>query len=347
MAGRNFILFIFIFLYIFNFSYSKDFEYKFGRGFKINDVVIGGYSAFIYEHSLDNNYKKFNFEEFAILGFWNLNEKLKFFSELEFKDIFVRASNKEENRDFTLRKIEINRLYLNYIHNDYLKFRIGRFITPLGYWNPIYVIVLRWTTSNPVTSIEFYPRFITGIRTFGFLPIQDDSWSYDIVIQAGKQINGDNNSVITKDFYAFQLKKFFWENSAFGITGGFLKKKENNEKVRFVGFNMNVKKKKYELTLEYFYSRDKLGNLPEYSKYSYYLQGVWRFMPKNYLIGRIELFKDFSDGKNQKNYVIGYNFRPIYPVSIKVEYIRTYNELKEGRFNEWSNRILTSLSVLF
>jgi len=126
-----------LFFAFFYSAFSKDIDYKFGRGLKFKDFVLGGYSAFIYEYS--DNYKKFNFEELALLGFWNITQKVKLFSEVEFKDIYVSSSNKQEEKGFSLKKVELNRLYIDYIQSDYLKFRYGRFITPLGYWNPVYV----------------------------------------------------------------------------------------------------------------------------------------------------------------------------------------------------------------
>ncbi|WP_032497301.1 hypothetical protein, partial [Hydrogenivirga sp. 128-5-R1-1] len=245
---------LFLFLYV-SLSFSADINYSFGRGLKVGKFTLGGYSAFVYENNNKNSYEKFNWEELAFLGFIDITDKFKFFTEIELKDIYVKSSNSNENKTFNIKDVEINRLYFDYIHNDYFKIRFGRFITPLGYWNPIYVIVLRWTTSNPITSTQFYPRFLTGIRIFGYLPFQNDSWEYDLMAQAGKQINEDNNSLITKNFYAFQLKKHFKEDSTFGITGGYFEHKNKPEKVKFIGFNISIKGRVYEFTSEYFYQK--------------------------------------------------------------------------------------------
>ena len=346
MKIEKFVLIVF-FVFIVLFSSAIAIEYNLGRGLKAGKFTLGGYIALIYGNNINNDYQKFDFEELALLGFIDITNKLKFFTELELKNIYIYSSNPSENKGFNTKQFEINRLYFDYLYNDYFKFRMGRFITPLGYWNPIYVIVLRWTTSNPITSVQFYPRFLTGIRFFGLLPFQDDSWEYDIVFQVGEQINEDNNSIIAKDFYAFQLKKYFWTNSTFGITGGYFKKKYRPEEIKFLGFNLNIKKKFYELTFEYFYSDEKENYYKgrDYARTSYYLQGVFRIFPKNYLIARTEYFKDLSDGKHIENYILGWNFRPLYPVSLKAEYKLRHNKL--DIIDKYDHLILVSFSVLF
>ena len=63
------------------------------------------------------------------------------------------------------------------------------------------------------------------------------------------------------------------------------------------------------------------------------------------MIIRQEYFKDLSDGFHLENYIIGWNFRPLYPVSLKAEYKIRHNKLNNK--NKYDHIILGSFSVLF
>ena len=71
--------------------------------------------------------------------------------------------------------------------------------------------------------------------------------------------------------------------------------------------------------------------------YALYLQSVYKFLPKQSFIYRFEKYKEFS--KKDTISILGYTYRPKYPIALKVEY--------QSHSKSIDNKILASFSVLF
>ncbi len=329
---------IFIFILIIGFGSASEVTYKFGRGLSVdNKFYLGGYGSVQYEYR-ENNYYEYKVDDIAILGFYRYG-KFKIFGELEAKNWYIKQKGKEG--EFNL-KLHTERFYLQYAFNEYLKVRIGRFITPLGFWNQIHINALKWTTSDPVTAEWFYPRFSTGLDIFGFLPIFDETLEYHVFIQKTKNIDDGYNNVKTDDFIGFQFKKYFGANKYIGFNGGRFYDTEFKETSIFVGIFGYLNIKRFYLMGEGYLAHENEEHHADYSgkidKESYYIQSVYRVFSKNYLIVRNEYFKDRSDKGYLNVWTFGWNYKPLFNISIKGEV-----QIFERR----NNRFLASFAVLF
>jgi len=72
---------------------------------------------------------------------------------------------------------------------------------------------------------------------------------------------------------------------------------------------------------------------------AFYLQGEYRVKPRHAVITRAEYFTDGKTATQDKIAVIGYSYRPVFPVSLKIEY--------QWHSDSGDNRLLSSFSVLF
>ncbi|WP_457621730.1 hypothetical protein [Persephonella sp.] len=328
----------FIFILLIGLSYASDVTYRFGRGLSVdNRFYLGGYTSFQYEYR-QNGYYEYKVDDIAILGFYRQG-KFKIFGELEARNWYVRR--KGTGGEFNL-KLHTERFYVEYAFNEYFKTRLGRFITPLGIWNQIHINALKWTTSDPVTAEWFYPRFSTGLDIYGFLPIIDETTEYHLFIQKTRNIDDGYNNVKTDDFIGFQLKKFFGINRYIGINGGRFYDTEFKETSTFLGFFGYLNIKRFYLMGEAYIAHENEEHHAEYSgridKESYYVQSVYRILSKNYLIIRNEYFKDRSDKGYLNVWTFGWNYKPLFNISIKGEY---------QFFEKRDNRFLASFAVLF
>ncbi|WP_457641020.1 hypothetical protein [Persephonella sp.] len=335
---RKVLNFLFILLIGFNFVKASEIEYKFGRGFSIdNRFYLGGYTSFQYEKR-ENGYYQYKIDDIAILGFYTFG-KFKIFAELEAKDVYVKSKGEEEENNL---KLHTERLYLEYAFSDYIKVRGGRFITPLGIWNQVHINALKWTTSNPATAEWFFPRFMTGLNLYGFFPFFDESIEYQLFIQKTKNIDSGYNNVKTDDFYGFQIKKFFGVNKYIGINGGRFYDIYFKETSTFGGIFGYLNIKKFYLFGEFYYAYENeehhLTYDQSFDKKSYYIQGVYRVFPKNYFTLRKEYFRDYSDNGYLNVWTIGWNYKPLFNISLKGEY---------QIFKKRDNRFLASFAVLF
>ena len=134
--------------------------YELGLGYKAHEkITIGGY--FSTEFTVGEDTRELLIEDVAILAYGSLTENLSFLAELESVDFYKIDFENQWDRGNTTPAIE--RLYADYKVSDYATFRMGKQITPIGYWNLQPINVLRETTSNPRLSREMFPKFLTGL----------------------------------------------------------------------------------------------------------------------------------------------------------------------------------------
>ena len=316
-------------LVFFAHSFSLNLEgisYRPGRGLRIEPIksTVGGYITGIYKKR--KNYEEITLDDVAILIFGKPARRFRYFVGFELNEFYKKVNGKEE----TNKKIDVERLYLDFEISEPLKVRVGRFITPVGLWNPVHINVLKWTTSDPLTATEFFPKFTTGIQLFGNLP---KDFSYALFFQSNKGISESYNNFFTRKVVGGELKKEFSENLRLGLNAGWFEIEDPKEEITFFGFSALYKVRKTELSGEFMYGIEEEKYVPEETHWSYrlsyYLQAVRRVFKGNYAVVRYGYFKDKSDKEVYRIWTFGWNFRPVYYVALKAEYqIR-----EESKFN--------------
>lgn len=123
-----------------------------------------------------------------------LSERFSLFSEVS-----ATASDDGYN-------LEVERLFVRYDHSDLLKVSVGRFHTPLGFWNTAYHhgAWLQTSTKRPQIikfGSEIIPIHYVGLITEGWVPVRDWNVKYQVGIGNGRYANiaragdaGDINS---------------------------------------------------------------------------------------------------------------------------------------------------------
>ncbi len=360
---------LFLFLFIgFLISVSADeplVSYKFGRGLKFKHLPfrVGGYFSIKYQWTNKDEFE-FNFENIAVLLYGDINKQTSFFFELEARDLYVKKrkiefEDEEEDddededeeeehepkeieieveREFVV-KPEVERIFLNYLFSDALRVRIGKFITPIGLWNPVHIPPLKWTSIDPPAATDFFPRFTTGVRIYGLLPFQQESWEYSVFIQKTEGIDDQNNNVRTDDFIGAEVRKYF-SDASISLSLGKFKDKITDKKVSFFGTSFDFPYQRLRIMSEFMYGLEEENN--QYSRKAYYIQGIYRVFRKNYLIVRNDYFDSEKFNRNIKAILIGWNYRPLYPISLKFESQWRKDSLK-GDLVEFA----TSFAVLF
>jgi len=318
-----------------NFCFSLEFEYHSGRGLRVKPIslTVGGYVNLYYEKDF---YKKhtqvIEFDDIAIFAFGKVTKRVRYFLELEGDELIgFKISGEESFR----RRVFFERAYLDFLISEIFKVRIGRFITPLGVWNPVHISVLKWTSSDPFTSWYFFPRFITGVQLFGRLP---SGFRYSFFVQKNKGISEAYNNYLTREAVGFELRKELKNFLDIGINFGSFKIEKPEERIDFAGINFQFFHSKGEISGEFAYGNEREYYLGRNSyRYAFYLQNVYEVFKKHFLILRYDHFKDKSDKKEVSGYTFGWNFKPFFYVSVKLEY----------QFRTDYDRVLASFSWMF
>lgn len=313
---------------------AQESQYQIGRGFEVSDfLTLGGYFSTEYEVGEDKN--AFLVDDLALLAYGDNGGRFSYLLELE--SIDVLAVDFENNTSDTNWPTTIERLYGDYKISDHLGFRVGKQISPIGYWNLQPINVLRETTSNPRYSRQMFPKFITGISMYGFAPF-DESLSYQVYGQSSRDMDQDNINIAIDQHYGVSLEKDIGRGwKAGGSTGRF--RQLDQTRTRYLQINTRYDTTQYSAIAEAIVNfQDTVAKGSERSS-AFYVQGEYRFTPQHALITRAEYYRDGIADLKERIGILGYSFRPVYPVSLKFEY-QWHADSKENQF-------VSSFSVLF
>ena len=327
--------FYFILFYIFTLLANAG-HYELGHGVKLHEKLrIGGYFSTDYEVS--ETRRRARLDDVAFLAYGNLTSNLSYLAEIEAAPFFqrdFRAGTQEYDRHF-----HRERLYFDYQYSEMVNFRVGKQITPIGYWNLEPINVLRETSSNPLLSSKMFPKFLTGLDIYGYLP-WFDSVTYHLFMQNNKDIDEDYINIKNEHFFGLSLENEVSMDFQYGGSfGEFIT--EDRKRTHFAQLNA-----KYELSNNLsIQSELALNHIDDHAttvkgyKFAGYLQSLYRISSKHALVGRYEYFNDDATDISDHIGIFGYSYRPIYPVSLKAEYQwNSYEKL---------NKFITSFSVLF
>ncbi len=308
-------------------------DYEIGYGYKVNDALhISGYLSTEYSGSTKSN--KFEFDDLALLAYGNLSGKFSYFLELESSSLYKYDLDTDESFNHSI--IHLERAYVDYVFSYRYKIRLGKQITPIGYWNYEPINVLRDTTSNPIYSYRTFPKLLSGIDVYGRIN-QDGHLNYHAFIQANKDLDQEALNIKSVYFYGISLKYDLDDLLSLGGALGTYKIRDTNEVVNLFQLDAIYKNDRGEIKTELAYNdiRNDVSNVSNQS-FIGYIQGKYYINDKEALVSRYEYINEKTIGHIG---VLGYSYRPIYPISIKTEYqIHSDNS---------HNKVLISFSVLF
>ncbi len=328
--------YFFLFILLFT-SYLFADKYELGHGYRVNNTLnMGAYFSLDYTNG--KSIDRLRLDDMALLAYGNLPSNFSYLSEFEAAPFYIRDYKNGTSQTNSTPHRE--RMYLNYSSSDRLNFRLGKFITPIGYWNLEPINVLRDTDSNPLYSLTMFPKFVTGAQMYGYLD-EDELIKYHLFAQATDDIDKNYINIQNDFFLGASLGVDISDEINIGSAVGYY---ETYAKKDVSLLEANAKYDNYPFLLQTEWAYTSIQNNLLYSK-AYqvggYVQGMYNLNPENALVGRYEYFKDTQKNVMSKNHIaiIGYSYRPLYAVSIKGEY----------QFNSdaYLNQAIISLSVLF
>ena len=339
-------IFLFFFLSISVFAEEYDFtqKYELGQGYRINDALnIGAYFSLDYANG--KNIDRMRLDDVAVLAYGSLSSKWSYFVELEASPLYLKDF-KNNTSEFNER-FYIERSYVNYLYSDFLNFRAGKLITPIGYWNLVPINVLRDTTSNPLYSYRMFPKFLSGLDVSGY-GNSDATLEYHCFLQVSDDIDEDYINIKNDFFLGASLSYDISYEWNLGASVGYVKAKQDpvvNARKRDISFvEGNAKYENYPFLVQTEWAYTYIDN-KEYVTTDYqfggYVQGMYNLNEQHALVSRYEYFKDTQLGLEENRHIgiIAYSYRPVYALSIKGEY--------QFHSDSYYNQAFISLSVLF
>ncbi len=319
-------------------SLSNANEYQLGKGVQVGSfpLYIGGYTSIEYEHSYGKN-RLLTLDDIAVMAYGDYNN-FSYLIELEAEDIYEEVLGDEESESDVKDHFHIERLYIDYEFNDRYMLRIGKYNSPIGFWNLIPINVLRDTSSNPIISKSLFPAFSSGIDLRYTLEKEMSSTVHFIA-----QENKDIETLINEDIYNnFDINRHYGagltlQNDAisYQFSAGYFRTIIDEDYYYFLGaFKYQNSSFKLQGEIGTQLNEDE-STIP----YIAYLQYTKYFKQEHEAIVRVESYHNKIEDRSDSFIVLGYTYRPLYPIALKSEY--------QWHSYRQENKLLLSISVLF
>lgn len=326
-------------------------NYVLGRGFPMVqtdtlDIVAGGHFSADIQHVNPNNdttQNSIGIENMALMLYGSHSDMLSFLVEYGNEDLY-RYTNSEEDSQSP----EFRRFYVEAHLSDVLNLKLGRFLTPIGIYNPTYINALRWSNIRPLVAQEFFPNIITGAQLHGVL---GEHFEYAIFTQLDDNEASSISRIPVSEFTGAELRYLFGTNARVAVNYGQFKSDTVREICTFGGANTLIPIGENEFAVEALYKDGKWpsqsGETTWWNDFSWYTQYVQNITTKHYATFRVgQKIRDGFGVKswNESNGVVGYVYRPETALSYKLEY--RYLE-RSGKEAHVTNELHLSFSVLF
>jgi hypothetical protein len=311
-------------------------EYQLGKGVQVASLplYLGGYISADYRNM--NSEKRYRLDDIAVMGYGGY-EKFSYMAELEYKEFYTESSKDGVTDVVKNNRLHTERVYLDYNYDDNYMFRVGKYNNPIGFWNLLPVNVLRDTTSNPLSLEILFPKFTTGAGAT-YSSFDKGELKIDLMAQNNQDLDNDYNNYKIDKHYGFGLL-YERDDYTLKVNGGYFERLDDlTTPDTLYYFLLSAK---YDL--EQFQLMSEVGtqrsNNEITTNYAGYIQGLYRFTEQHIGVVRVESYDDKINNKRDDIAIVGYTYRPIYPVAIKSEY-QLHSITAENQF-------LFSLSVMF
>jgi hypothetical protein len=316
--------------------------YTLGGGLPLgaSGIRLGGYLTVEFENPSDE-LARLTFDDASLFVFGDLGSRVRFFTEAEFTQFWTIDS---AGRVDAANNGDLERLYLDYLHADALKVRIGKFLTPVGTWNEIHPDPLTWTVSRPVASRDTFPAFTTGVQAFGTWAGDNRDVDYNVFVQHNPSLDRSTGNRHTEQMVGgrVRLRQGGWE---VGVPAVRYVEYETGDVVTFSGADLVARAGRLEVRGELTAGQVRSTGGDTRTEYAEYLQGLVALTDRLFVVGRQER----AHSRDELTYTAasaGLLFRPLPAMSLKLEF-----QAQSGRFfatdTPKGNQLLAGFGVLF
>lgn len=327
--------------------------YRLGQGLNFPQwgLNVGGYLSTYYT-DLERQNWNFGMRDASIFVSKNLSARWQFFTEMEIEDAmeFSRSGITFDNSE-----LDLERFYADYRATSAVNVRIGKHLTPVGYWNTIFADPLVWTADRPLTTAAAFARHAVGVMLFGDIPVGGDGLEYSLYADDGDLLDpaqkkepafeDDRSGISPRNAFkraAGGRIVFHFLNDSAALGASYLRFRmyDLTERKELFGVDGLWTVARMEFSGEWIY-RNSLGPA-EQDEHGGFVQMVLPLSGHLYLIGRREKYRAAILPNTATIDSVGLTYRPHAAVSLKLEH-------RDGEYNQimapsgW----LGSLAILF
>ena len=308
-----------------------------GRSYRLGSTVanLGGF--LVAEGSRpEGEQTELSVDDLTFLLWVEATPKLRLFSEIQVNNLFLAADDaKTISSDPGL---QVNRIYGDLDLGDRLSIRVGKFLTPIGRWNPVLAEPFVWTTSEPRIADLAFDDTTTGAMVGGAAFSENGTFHYSIYGQFLDPSKPDSEpphasrSVGTRVEYMSLL-------GGWSVGGSFLAVEKDGLWHYLGGLDGLLQHGPLEITGELLVED---GKLEERRLWGAYVQGVYELVTGFHLIARLEHFDRTNGGVPLNPVDAGVAWFPKANLLLKADYLLT-----DHRTDDVAPGIRASVSLLF
>ena len=314
-----------------------------GGGLRVGEtgVTVGGYTNINLVRN-EGGPANLKWDDVSLFTIWDPLPRFHLFSELEFEDI-VQVD--DHGRGGTVDHVfTVERLYGDVAASEYLNFRFGKFLTPVGRWNVIHAQPLVWTTSRPLATLLPFDPHVTGAMLFGTLLAQTSALTYAVYGQflneferlPEEQQQAERSAGVRLEYgvregWAFGASYQSFSHARHWAHLGGLDTVFRQGPVELMGEAI------VEDTTDAGAGATDLGQ-----EWGLYLQTVLQVRPTFFLVGRYEHFDQRAPQPAVNLVVLGVAYKPAAFMILKAEYL-----IADRRAEESPPGFKSSLAILF
>lgn len=354
---------------------SEPAGYEFGRGLRLGDsgLTLGGYATLEYrrQQGAASQLKISHADAFV---WWEGLQRVKVFAELDVLDPPSGGHDGSEPHDqdnAAGRRVSLERLHVDYTFNDAASLRLGKFLTPIGRWNPMHADPLVWTTTAPLITQTLFPRNVTGASLTGNLPLFDRALTYWLYASDGHEWRADRAEDPFAKVRGARVVLPLGSDWQLGLSfANYQTYSRGTEPQQLRGVDLFWSRRRWELSAEWLHTAgsaitggeirpdtdDKSPSVPTsgatpvskdarnqmQSTRGGFLQGVAPLAGEWYAVGRIDWLRDPRTLTTLRQEAIGLVWRPHIGTTLKLEALRPHeNSMLAPR------SVVASVSVLF
>lgn len=320
-------------------------QYELGKGLALGDsgFSLGGYAVAAYDGTgagtpVDPEWRV-GLDALSGFLWWDRGTRWSFFSEFELEDALVAAPGDTTTDEAYL---GLERFYFDYTYTDALKFRVGKFLTPVGRWNLVHAAPLVWTTSRPLVTEATFPTNATGAMVFGVLPWLPRGLEYSVYASPGEELFPNPELDTFDEAYGLHLATYALPELAVGISYVDFELASNvDQRRKLYGLDFHWTRRHFEVSGEFAYRVTSLTNATR-DEQGGYLQMVAPLGHRLFFVARYETFRESDADRDLHVYLGGLNYRPRPGIALKAEYSRATDNDIDAR-----DGALASIAVLF
>ncbi|MBI2962599.1 MAG: hypothetical protein HYY35_02500 [Deltaproteobacteria bacterium] len=313
-------------------------EYRAGRGLHLGDtrLTIGGFTTAEAER-LEGGESAGGIEGANFFLFFDPLPYVHLFSELETGQLVGAAGDQRGARSHL--RLGVDRAYGDFGASDALGLRFGKFLTPIGRWNPVPAEPFVWTASEPLIVENVFDDTVTGAMLFGraFAPRGALSYSlYGTFLDPFDFDPGEPPAEHSAGGYVEWASLDGW-----ALGASYFASEARGGPWHHLGGVDGLWRPsaRIELSGEAVFGE---GTRENGALWGLYAQAVVETIDTLYAIGRYEHFAPPGDGRAIDLYDVGLTWIPVYYLRLKVDY-----RIADHRDELSAPGLRSSLSLLF